>query len=945
MSFLNYVAETLWGEYGNDIHRLTIVFPNRRAGLFFGRALARVAGRPVLSPEIITINQLFAQLSTLVVADNIELLVRLYDVYTQYYLCEAHLEESFDEFLFWGKMMLGDFSEADQHLVDVDRLFSNIVDLKDIDIRFADMGESERAAIKRFAEGFEKDADNHLRKQFINIWRCLKPIYHNFKQQLQKEGLAYAGMLCREVVSSPTLDTDNRQFVFVGFNALTGCERLLMQRLQAARQAQFFWDYSAEWLRDKNNIASTYFESNIKLFPPKQPMPVNSTYPRLHLIEIASLTGQAREAGQVLSTIGENPVVDWTRIGVVLADDSMLEAVIDNLPKQVPAVNITMGQSLKTCPVFSLISHLSELQLLSRTNNEQVLFYHKPVLALLNHPYIVSELSQALAKQMLKDNMSYVKPEMFAQDELLSHVFCRVTASQQVLAYVSDLLHYLIADELSDATLLRNEYIYRALLVVNHLNDIFAQRPALISEPATAFRLILSLLSADSIPFEGEPLVGLQVMGTLESRGMDFQKLILLSVNDDVLPGQSTKQSYIPYELRRAYGLPTKERQDAIFAYNFYRLIAGSDEVWLIANTSADDNHSGELSRYIYQLRYQYNINLPPKVTTQSVMLRPTPSIHIDKTPQVLREIQQRLCLSAGSDRKHTGLSPSALNTYVSCPLRFYWQYIRRLHEPDKIKEDIEINEFGTIVHQVLEILYQPFSTPRGQDLQRNKVNAENIDAMLGRVKSTNIVEKVYQDILKRNDSELEGKDFLPVFVAKKYIERVLEYDKRLAPFFYIASEMPCEAFVEVDNRQVYLKGVIDRVDEVNGQIRIIDYKTGSEKNTFQSLDGLYTEADEKSDHVRQTLTYCLIFKNSQQSATDFFPHIYYTKQTADKDFDVEIPRGKDAPHGYAAMQKGFTQALTGVLKEIFSPDVPFIQKPDYNKKCKYCPFKSVCDK
>ena len=963
MSFLQDIARHYAALPAVELQSLTFVFPNRRAGLFFRRHLAKAIARPAFAPQILTINQLFQSFSHYNIADPIDLLLRLYNIYSDIYLKPACLDETFDDFFFWGRMMLSDFNEVDMHLVDAKQLFSNLADNKDIDIRFSQLGDDSRTSIQSFLKSFSGEQQTPARQKFMHIWRCMFPIYNALRQQLQADNIAYMGMLCREVVESGRQSIGSLskgKYVFAGFNALTEAEKQLMLILKEEERAQFWWDYSHQWLRDSDNCASLFCQENLSLFPDCSPQkePRTNT-PILHLLQIPSSTGQARETAAILSHLQPT---DWTQVGVVLPDEKLLQPVLCNIPANVENVNITMGLSLQTTPVYSLLQHLSELQLLSVQRNNQILYYHKPVISLLSHPYLQSPQTVSLVQKIHSDNLTYVPQSFVTESPLLSLLFNHSDSAMQTLSSLHRLLLMLVVPEKEDGPLTladkqRNEYIYQTITAINRLHSLLSSHPNICPSVKTLYALLCNIVADISVPFEGEPLAGLQIMGMLESRSMAFDTLIITDVNDEILPGHPATHSYIPYDMRKVFGLPTPERQDAVYAYNFYRLLSEAKEVWLLQNTITDERNSGEESRFVLQLQHQYHVPITRHMLSVVPQVTPQQPLYVEKTPEVLRQLALRFC-PAPEDTKGKGLSPSALNTYVSCPLRFYLEHVCRFGEADKIEESIAPNDLGTVLHETMRELYNEHCG--------NVVTKPLIEDMRRKLLRSDIIEQHYRRIFLRNrQTELEGKDRLPLKVVLQYALRILDCDATLTPFTYIASEKSCRAFLPIEQitdsptfhqiarHPLMLKGIIDRVDKVGGNIRIIDYKTGSQHCTFpKSIEKLYSPNDAKeADHIRQTLFYCYIYNGtiSQEAAQnnlqthDFFPYIYYVRNAADQ-MMVSISEKSEIFNGYASMHQPFSDQLVRLLKDITNPDIPFIPLPDINKKCKICPFNSFCN-
>ncbi len=918
-SFLYRIAERFWQERGEEVSKLSFVFPNRRAGLFFRKYLAELAGRPIFSPQILTINQLFQQLSTLQLADNLDLLFRLYNVY----MAEQHSTESFDDFLFWGRMMLSDFNEIDQHLVDAQALFTNLHDLKEIEQHFEHLTAEETESVNAFVRNMHEGDVNVYKQRFVAIWSGLYPIYKRFREELRAENLAYMGMLQREVITTNHQPlTTNHSFVFIGFNALTGVERALMEQLRDAGRADFYWDYESAWVQDTNNRASLFCAANLRDFPSRYTLPtVELPTPTIHLVQIASSVGQAEVVRKILT---ETQTTDWTRVGIVLPNENMLLPVQHAIPSTVDVVNITMGQPLHQTPVHSLVQAFSELALLSQKTDHDTQLYYKPLMRLLHHPYVqavAQEEAQKLQKAMLQGNQVYLAVRELEAYPTLQPFLCLPAVPKNILSHIRTLILTLCQTESLDA--FDKEYLYQTLLIVNRLESLLLQHAGITMASKTLYSLFLQLLESTAVPFEGEPLAGLQIMGVLESRSMDFDTLILTDVNDETLPGHTVQNTYIPYDLRLYFGLPTTERQDAIFAYNFYRLLSHASTVYLLQNTQSSDLVSGEPSRYIYQLQYQYGIDLQTTAINPTPVVAQTEPVVVEKTPEVLAQISDILTTK--------GVSPSALNTYVRCPLKFYWQYICRLREADSIQEDVEANQLGTVLHAVLEELY-------GRPERPYKVSEEDIKRFLQRVQKTPLVEACYKKTCYPQataDTPLTGRDLLAVYAVKQYVKAILEHDKTLCPFFYHASEMHVETTITTpQGNRVKLHGYIDRVDSKNEQLRIVDYKSGK-PHTDTPASALLFDAStaEGADHYRQTLLYALLYTTNNPK-TDCSAALYYTR------FQSKDMQQVMFESFYAC--EGVLDALHAVLDEIYNADLLFVPT-DNTKHCENCPFALVC--
>lgn len=944
-AFLSRLAHTFYHELGNNIVNACFVFPNRRAGLLFKHYLAQEISAPLFAPDILTIDQLFQNMSPLRIADPIDLQLRLYSLYAKHYLLPFRKEETFDDFLFWGKMIMSDFNEIDRQLVNADALLTNLSSLKEIDRRFSTSEDNETNAVRLSAQVFQT---------------CLLPMYNDLKSQLSAEGLAYMGMLQRKLVEdlqagTVSLPSDHHQcYVFVGFNVLTEVERSLMLHLQSLGLADFYFDYESPWLRDPANRASLVAEQNLAAFKSRFPLPAgNSSVPEIHWVKCPSSVNEAEEIARIVGH--EESSSQLGDLGIVLPCEHLLQPVLYALPDSVGDINITMGLPLSDTPLYTLVQHLSELQIFTIEQADETLFYYKPVMGILSHPYVVDVLPKSVGDikdRIYRNNMVYISSSVFGSHPLLASIMRPFPDTPSLLQSLSDMLHFLAntADDTeTDGENIfqeKQEYIYRTLLIVNRLLTLVHNYPDVMVQTKTAYRILLQLMQTTAVPFEGEPLQGMQIMGVLEARGMDFRTVIIPDMNEDTYPGDGRQNSFIPYELRQAYRLATPERQDAIAAYNFYRLLSHAKTVYLLQTTS-EDGRSPDASRYIYQLLYQYNVPLIEENAAQgkTSFRKSEGVVSVPKDDRVMQQLLSRICRRSVQDRK--GLSPSALNRYVGCPLRFYLEWVCRFEEPLSMEESVQSNKLGTIFHRTMQQLYAPYAH---NDNTRTKITEDIVKGMQEKFRKEQFVEHFYaQEFLFTDDlSRLQGRDYLPIRVLQQYVDNVLRHDLCLAQtgtFFYLSSEQQVRSELLLpDGKTVLFQGIVDRVDEVNGQLRIVDYKTGKEHSVFPAWEYLFSP-DKKNnpDHVRQTLIYSLCYSDTYHN-DDIVPCIYYVSNKQDK-LEKLIAQDGNNPIPYSAMKTDFLSALSSVLGEILCPDIPLTARPDPSDKgtCTNCPFRSLC--
>ena len=864
MSYLQRLAQVFVQEVGKDLPQYTFVFPNRRAGLFFRRYLGQALTRPIFSPKIMTINECFGSLSHLRVADQTTLIIRLYDLYQNLRPNAKPIEE----FLHWGKMMLTDFSEVDNHLVsNVEALFEAVKDMHDIDEHFLSLTDIQRNAIKKFWGDFYASSEksgNNLHHQFIRTWELLYPLYKGLTDNLLQDQLAYEGLLHRQVIEHWDTLPDTafcKHYVFVGFNALTESERQLLIRLRDRGCADFYFDYEDAYLSDPENRASLFKDDNLKAFPSRYIVPkrTHTFGPKITLLSVDSTVGEAREVYHVLNELypTNTPAsTDFTRTAVVLPDEQLLIPLLDCFPEGVKKINVTMGYPLRASELYMLIAYPEKYFLPMPTTGYDMI---------------------TTLRQRMKDMHTKANSEA----------------------------HYLLT---------------KALDIIE---NAIVKYPQVVISAEAVLQILRMQTMQSTIPYTGEPLDGLQVMGVLETRALEFDNLIITGFNDDLYPGRAHNNSFIPYILRRGFDLPTPERQDAIFAYNFYRMLSYAKHVWLITNAVADEQHSGEVSRYFYQLQWQYGVEIE-QVNVVNALSTPAPKItEIPKDAKVLALLSQR---------QKRGFSASALNTYLSCPKKFFYRYVQGLHEP-KQDEDITASDatIGTVMHAVMQTLYMPY-------IQR-VVTANDIQ---------HILDSLTDERWKELPIEAVRTDHLAFFIVKNYVCNILRYDQQQAPFIYLNGEQKVDSRItlpQIGNISFY--GFIDRIDKQGNTLRVIDYKTGKVHIEYHDMEHIFSRI-ENQDKALQTMLYCwMLEQDSPQLLTDIAhisPHIYSARNMAKLD-EVQTLIHQKGDTNFVwneEVKQTFLEGLTTLLQEIFNPALPFAPT-SVNKRCNSCAFNALC--
>lgn len=959
-NFLHHIATTLLQNYQEKLSDCCLVFPNRRAGLFFTKYLTEIIDKPLFSPKIITINELVQELSDVQIGDNLHLVFDLYKVYKT----EIKSQETFDDFYFWGEMLLNDFDDLDKELVDAQDMFTNLASLKEIDDQFGYLTEEQQAILKSFWQNFDFSKHSKHKDDFISIWQILYPIYEKYQKELVTKKVAYEGMVYKEVADKikqgESLELPYEKVIFVGFNALNKAERLIFDYLQDNELAEFYWDYDKYYLENKRHEAGFFLRDNIKRYPSPDKDIVHDYLSKndknFQLISVPSDVGQAKLIPQIIEQFKEeNPDFDYNKTAIVLADEHLLLPVLHSLPQDVDDINITMGYSLKDTPIYSLVEHIIELQKGIKSSKNSYSFYYKNVLAILNHQYIKPHNShkvQQLIENIVQLNRVYVAPDVFGDDELLKQIFIKVDDVNSISDYLLDILHKInkeiniVVDEDEEAPAnLEQEYIYYIYLELNKLKEIITKHNIEFQKLDTFLNLLKKIIQTLKIPFTGEPLAGLQVMGILETRVLDFDNLIILSMNEGVLPATGAAPSFIPYNLRKGFGMPTIEYQDAIYGYYFYRLIQRAKNITMLYNSQSSGSGTGEMSRFIYQLKYESDFKITEKNLVYDLKMTTPKEIAIQKSDDVIGKLKEYLQEEGG--RRY--FSPSAINTYLDCSLKFYFRYIAGLKEPDEINEEIDPMMFGNLLHEAMNILYLPF---KGKLINTDDIDALRKDKEAIKQSIIKSFKLKYFNIEEDKEIEITGRNILIYEILKKYIRQVLKVDKRYTPFevkgLEEAFKVPFPVTVNDQQKHVTIGGAIDRIDRIEGAVRIIDYKTGTVKDKFKDVDSLFIKNDKnRSKAVFQTFLYAMAYEKMNGDNYTLTPAIYWLKDAFNPKFDYHIkqtiaPRKYETVVDYKLFADDFESKLQELLEELFNPELDFIQTEEEDS-CKYCPYIEIC--
>ena len=1025
--FLKKVAQYLYAQSGGNFEGLTIIFPNKRASLFFNKYLREMIDRPIWAPQFITIDELYRQLSNKQLIDPIELVCRLYRVYTKV----TGRTESLDHFYSWGEMMCRDFDDIDNSMVRADKLLANVNDLEQLK-DFSFLSEAQREAIGHYFESYTYERDTKLKKKFTQIWEYLYPLYTQLRETLAAEGLAYSGMLKREVVEELRAHRDeelpdffkNRTFAVIGFNVLTETEKELFRELKSRVAVKFFWDFDWGYTNlgaadDNNSVyeAGQFIKENIHLFgneldklsdEEQDELFGNFRTPKnFKYVAAATESQQTRYVeGWIKEHVEQEE--DMVETAVVLCNEKNLQPLLHSIPSKTGAgqkmlLNITMGYPLSETPITSFLLALAELQLLGSTGRG---WRHGRVLGVLTHPYaqrLGGDEAMRLRKKLVDEKIFFPSDADLRTTSPLSIVFQHVSGNEGLLKYLSEVVQAIgmtFKNQPSKGMMeqLYCESVFAAYTLINRLSALERQRiegeegSLLAVEEYTLLRLLRTLLNGRSIPFHGEPAEGVQLLGLLETRCLDFRNVVLLSANEGTLPDKNQRSSFIPYNLREAYGMTTIEKQVSLSAYYFYRLISRATNVSLLYNVSTDGMQTGEMSRFLTQLLAEVeNTPSPSKQQAKNQLLSPQTTfeflalsnesetlkslpIQVEKTPEVMQRLYDMYDVERQTKKRF--LSPSALNVYMGCPLRFYLRYGLGLYEEEELSEDVDSRQFGSIFHDAMEQLYTPF---KGKIMQRSDIDIMLNDDVLLDETIRKAFARVFYNVQDKQKLatfklHLNGEQEINRVVLKKYVKNQLMYDKEVAPIKICGLEENVEHTEAVKSGdktiRVLLGGIIDRRDEVTYQQdvhqRIVDYKTSQSRHAAKSVDELFDPTiDPHPDYVFQTFYYSyVVAQNWKSKGENLMPTLMYIKlcsksmkeilaketdpvKCADKMIanmcvTMGVNKNKVIVADYSEYYDQFVPQLRALLSELFDPQQPFVQTP-CKEHCKYCEFAQIC--
>ena len=1010
-TFLEYVAEDIISKYGTDLSRIAVVFPNKRAALFLNEHLARLAGQPVWSPAYITISDLFRQHTDLKTADPIKLICDIHKSFTK---CTG-IDETLDHFYGWGQLLLADFDDIDKNMADADSIFCNLKDIHELDdISYLD--DEQKEMLARFFANFSDDIDSELKKRFLSLWSHFGDIYHDYNRRLTEQGIGYEGAIYRKVASEETLHLKYDKYLFVGFNLLQKVERVLFSRLMKEGKAKFYWDFDEYYMPSPSPlpsggalvggygipaiptqptcsvgalpggalVSSAPTNLNLSDFPNE----LDNTDPdiyanmrrpkRIRFISSPTENAQARFAANWL--LENHRYRAGRKTAIVMCDESILLPIMHSLPPEADKVNITSGFPLAMTPVASLVMLLFDLYTLGLRKKGTALNPHY-LKKLMAHPY---------ARHLKGVHLSQVHQEEVHQPNSPSH---HLTISPSQHLTISTILHHIatLIKQVGIATKpegdpLTQESVFRMYTILNRLATL-ADSGDLLVDNTTLRRLVSQLVSTSSIPFHGEPVVGVQIMGVLETRNIDFDNVLLLSCNEGNMPKGINDSSFIPYTIRKAHHLTTIDNKVALYSYYFHRLLQRAHDITIAYNNSTDNGHTGEMSRFMLQLLVESGQKINHYCLTAKNHPTPLMPKPIRKDEATLSKLQQI-----------SRLSPSALNTYIRCPLAFYYQYIAHIQEPHPDPETIDNRLFGNIFHRAAYLIYKDI-TDRSPLIEKTHIQAY----LSNRTLLANVVDRAFQ---AEQCTPNNGLQIINREVIIQYITKLLKIDQQLCPFSILAMEEEAKVYTSLSftipsegalvggygipaiptqptcsvgalkggalkggalvssaprtsaPTKLYhltIGGIIDRLDILTDKqtgkprIRVVDYKTGNQPSSpIKNIDEIFDPNNIRTKHSNyylQAILYSLIVSRSKRwnpAGHPVSPALLFIKQAATNDYDPTLCIDKHPISDVTVYEEEFLTKLKHTLADIYSPAVPFTPTDD-RKKCELCPYRMLC--
>lgn len=973
-TYMQLVAQDLVRRFGRDLSRVAVIFPNKRASLFLNKELAKACAQrfqdgdgAMWSPSYITISEFFRRRSSLIVADQIELICRLYDVYQR---CMGDSRETLDQFYAWGAVLLADFDDVDKNMADARRVFQIVTDLHELDgVDYLD--EEQCKVLSEFFSLFSAEHNSTIRMQFERLWSRLYEIYTEFRAALRQSGLAYEGMLYRDVAESADMNMEYDTCCFVGFNMLQKVEQCIFDKLKGVPvqgsqpRVLFYWDYD-EYYMDSGHEAGHFIREYLTRYPDALKGEEKNNFKR---------TSEGREISFISSMTNDMQaryVRDWLlenerwkageRTAIVMCDERLLQTVVSSLPDEIEKVNVTAGYPLSQTPAAALLYSLIDMQ----TDRKQAhnAFALKNVRRVLRNPYVrmIADSASALYERLLEKTY-YSADEEFASDDALNVLLedigqqssqdCSLNYNMLLLKWLQKIIH-MVAGNRTQLSDMEREALFKTHQVLQRFYSLSVSGILRI-DTHTLCRLLRQVVTATSIPYHGEPAEGIQVMGVLETRCLDFDHLLVLSCNEGNMPKGVSDTSFIPHIIRKSYGLTTVEHKVGIYSYYFYRLLQRCNDVSITYNSSTEGLNTGEMSRFMQQIKVESGIC----VSQFSLQTREAATVSkpcsVQKNESIMQQIRSVLFERC--------VTPTSLSRYLRCPLSYYYQYVAALRPIEENEPgDIDNRMFGNILHKAAENIYNEIKD------KDNCIHIQQIEAVLSTPKRIgDVVDKAFREELfkLKGDSnrkiKYNGLQIINRQVIIDMLKNMLDYEKKSAPFMILGTEKKICATIPVmiDGQvcDITVGGYIDRLDMTEqcgmnpplfSRIRVIDYKTGwSEPGVINSIDEIFEERkiDSHSDYYLQAMLYSIIISRSVEynpGQLPVSPNLLYVQRTRREGYSPTLIINKQEVADVKQYEDDFFQCLSGLIADILNPEIPFNPTVD-SRRCEYCDFRKLC--
>ncbi len=964
--FLFETAQQILNNYKQELNDICIIFPNKRTALFFRKYFGQAAQKTIWSPNIFTIRAFIQTFARIQIADSLYLIFELYESFNHAKTKHKQQVLPFENFYQIGEIILNDFNEIDSNLIDVSRLYQQLSDYKQVETYLEDCSNEDRELLNRFRKHFSPDNLSKEKKYMLEMWELLPEVYKYFTEKLLQNNIGYDGLAFRkltDLIDNRTFPVDRyKKYCFIGFNALNEAERKLFRYLKSHDKVLFFWDIDAYYMNNKIQEAGSYARQNIAEFGfgngtnKKFPDNFNNTQKNIEVIGVPFDVGQAKALSvqlkaqnQSSSNTNSQPFTEKTAI--ILPDEHLLFPVLHSLPDNIKTINITMGYPLKNTSLYTLITLYFKAHEYFK-KDEKNTYYFRDVIALLQHHDIWNsdqETMQFVIQQIEEANKIEVEVEFILSKDsrLLQLLFHPIQNGTLLLQNILNLLYEVYAGNKNVGTIekhsLEDEYIYHVYTQIKRLKGILDAKLREYSF-STGLHLLKRILNNSRIPFSGEPLEGLQIMGVLEARNLDFETVFILNANEGTFPKINRKDTFIPESIRHVFKLPTVQQQDAVNAYYFYRILQRAKNIYLLYNNITANNRSGEASRYIQQIDREAKHKIHYKHLSQSLKPKEKKGLTIFKNDAILNELSTYFVRNQYAKKM---FNASAINTYIDCRLKYYFKYIANLKEPTAMSDDVDNLMFGNILHGSIEKLYQHI-----------KNNDTITQADFIQLKS--LIEPCVFDAFKETlhidrskDFQYEGEQLVVKEVIKRHINNILQFDKQHTPFEIVNLEKKNqytyypEISVFGQKRKIAYSGTIDRLDKRNGNFFIIDYKTGNANRRFYSCESLFNRnIATRNRAALQMLFYCMVFHKTTSRFAQ--PALYVLNEMHKKNCAITLEFKQEKQYipvsekNISFLLAEFEDYLKDIIYEIFDTEVPFDQR-EADVNCDYCEFNTVC--